>query len=167
MNLDAPAFDEYMAIVILPGGHYRIHRWNADKPLASFIMRRRKYAVRKEKAALLKGWYPWTQVRFFQSIIDTISHRFVRIGVLLYEEPKGLTDEVIEPLDRINASVAKPQPIDVLTPNLHRTIADSRVWSDRMRKLSFGQTVSLKVLIVVLVAVLALMIVLNMGGFFG
>lgn len=167
MNLDDDAFDEYMAVVILPGGHYRIHRWNADKRLISFTMRKHKYAVRREKAALLKGWYPWTQVRFFQTIIDAMSHRFVHIGVLLYEEPKKRIDELIEPLDRINASVAKPQPIDVLTPSLHRTIADSRVWSDRMRKLSFGQTVSLKVLIVVLVAVLALMIILNMGGFFG
>lgn len=168
MKPNEDAFDEYMAIVKQAGGHYQIQRLKPKRRVISFTMRGFKFLVQREEAFTLKGWYPWSRIRFFQTIIDAISHRFVQIGFLYYDETDSPNDQgYIEPKNRIRARVVKPEPTDVLTPSLHHTIADSNVWEDRMRKLSFGQTVSLKVLIVVLVAVLALMIVLNMGGYFG
>jgi len=160
-------YDEYMAIIMQDGGHYEIHRWNADKPLIAFKKRGHRYVVRKEKAMTLKGWYPWTQIRFFQSIMDALSHWVNGIGLLIYDESADANAEgYIEPLDRIQDGVKAPGAADILSPYLHRVIGESVLYRDAMKKLSFGGGMSWKTGTILLAAMLFLMLVLYLGGYF-
>lgn len=161
---DDSVFDEYMIIIRLEGGHYDLRRFKANRPVKGYKINGHKYIIRKKKALVLQGWHPWTNVRFFQTIIDYLSHRFRTIGLLIYEEPDYVTKDWTEPLDRIEASVTDPSPIDILTPDMHRTIADSKLFSDAMRKVPFGSTVSWKLLVILLVAAVALILILNAEG---
>jgi len=158
--------DEYMLIVRQAGGHYEVRRWKAATPIKAFVIGGHKYRVQKEKAFLLKGWYPWTQIRFFQSILDALSHWVNRIGLLVYEEPPYQTDSYVSPLDRIDEIVTSPGPGDILTPDVHRVIAESKIYADAMKKLHFGGGMSWKTGTIVLAAMLFLMLVLYLGGYF-
>ena len=165
LALATDVFDEYMIIVRQTGGHYELRRFKATRPVKGYKINGHKYVIRKKKAFLLKGWFPWTDVRFFQSIIDLFSHRFRTIGLLLYEEPSYETEDWTEPLDRIESSVTDPSPIDILTPDLHRIIADSKLYSDAMRRIHPGSAISWKFLALMLAVIVVLMVVLNAGGY--
>ncbi len=167
MNRKPCIYDEYMAIIMQPGGHYEVRRWKANAPVKSISARGFKYAVYLEKALTLKGWYPWTKIRFFQSILDALSHWVNGIGLLIYDEKADPNDEgYIEPLDRIDESVTDPGPSDILSPDVHRVIGESVLYRDAMRKLSFGSGMSWKTGTIILAAMLFLMLVLYMGGYF-
>jgi len=155
-----------MMIIRQAGGHYEVRRWKADTPVKAFIVRGHKYLVQKEKAFLLKGWYPWTRIRFFQSIIDAMSHWFHHIGVLVYDEPSYQTKDYTLPLDRIDESVTDPGPTDILSPDVYRVIGESKIYQDAMKKLHFGGGMSWKTGTIVLAAMLFLMLVLYLGGYF-
>ena len=159
-------YEEYMMIVCQSGGHYELRRWSAKTPVKAFTIQGHKYLIQYEKAFLLKGWYPWTQIRFFQSILDALSHWVHKIGVLVYEEPSYQTDDYTLPLDRINESVTDPGPADILSPDVHKAIAESKIYTEAMKKLHFGGGMSWKTGTIVLAGLLFLMLILYMGGYF-
>ena len=89
------------------------------------------------------------------------------MGLLLYEEPLYETKSWVEPLDRIDASVTDPSPIDILTPDLHRIIAESKLFADAMRRIHFGSAMSWKFMAIVMGVILVVMLVLSSGGYLG
>jgi len=164
---ETDAFNEYMVIVRQVGGHFELRRFKSALPIKGFKIRGHKYIIRRQKAFILKGWHPWTNVRFFQAIIDQYAHHFRTVGLLLYEEPSYETNDWTEPLDRIDAGVTDPSPTDILTPDMHRIIAESKLFADAMRRIHFGSAMSWKFLALMLVVILVMMFILNAGGYLG
>ena len=164
---DTDIFDEYIVFVRQIGGHFELRRFKATEPKMGYKIGGHKYVIRKKKALILKGWLTWTNVRFFQTIIDQYAHHFRTIGWLLYEEPLYATKDWVEPLDRIDASVTDPSPIDILTPDLHRIMAESKLFADAMRRIHLGSAVSWKFLAIMLIIAMGLIFILSAGGYLG
>ena len=171
-RIDTSHCDEYMAIIEQTGGHFEVRRWSAKAPVKAIVTNKgtpdeHRFRVQKEKAFLLKGWYPWTRIRFFQSILDALSHWVHSVGLLLYDENREPDEDgYILPLDRINETVTNPNPTDILSPDVHQVIGESKIYTEAMRKLHFGGGMSWKTGTIVLGAMLFLMLILYMGGYF-
>ena len=161
------SYDYFMAYISQPGGHHEIRRWKANAPLKSITVRGHKYLVQTEKAFTLKGWYPWTKIRFFQSILDALSQWVCGIGLLVYDEnSKPNEDGYILPLDRIDEDVINPGPAAILSPFVHGVIGESVLYRDAMKRMAFGAGMNWKTGTIILAGMLFLMIILYMGGYF-
>lgn len=131
------------------------------EPQVKVKFRGNTYLVRRRKAFKMKGWDPIRRKDFFSTFFDVMPYN--KTGFFIFEEPPGISDTPIESLDRIsNTRIVARQ-----TPYIIRILARSKLFSRWIKRANFGTGVNMKFVAVMLVVILALVLILWLGGFYG
>lgn len=166
LKMRRPTYNHYLVIIMRKTGFYHMREVSQDAKV--YTLSGHRYALDHDSAYRLAGWFPWQPVTMnpFKFFYQWLQRRIISVGVLFFEELPDEPDPdfIISPITHSN-HVTKGY--DRIHPKLFHGAILSPLYK-RYEKVRFGPiTTSMKTLLLIIGAFVAVVIVLYYAGVWG